>query len=137
MDWTRSPYVAAYFAMSDAVLNKPQPPDEVAIWVLDLEKVTSDAKLEVLDEHEAVVVIPRAIEQRSTFVRIVEDGVSLERDFPRALRKFFLPASIREEAIGRLAHMRIDAFMLFRSLDAAAETAAATVRTLTTSGPHE
>lgn len=137
MDWTRSPYVAAFFAMSDAALTRSQPPDEVAIWVLDLAMVAGDPRLEVLDEHEAVVVIPRAIEQQSTFVRILADDVSFEHHFSDALRKFILPASIRDQAISRLAYMRIDAFMLFRSLDAAAETAAARVRTLTLGGPHD
>ena len=137
MDWTRSPYVAAYFALSDTVLSRPQPPSEVAIWVLDREDVAADSRIEVLAEHQAVVVIPRAIEQQSTFVRVVMGEVNIEQAFPDALRKFVLPASVREEAIARLASMRIDASMLFRSLDAAAETAAVTVRTLLARGPND
>ncbi len=134
MDWTRSPYVAAFFAFADSVLLRKNAPEEVAIWVIDTDKIldprVQESVLETVDDQDALAITPRAIEQQSAFLRVIAPKLNIETEFGNALRKFVLPSSLRDEVLVRLEKMRIDPVMLFRSPDAAAEAAVWKVRIL-------
>jgi hypothetical protein len=50
LDWSTRSYVAAYFAISDALakINRPDAPDRLAVWVLNIEQKAHFPKLKVV-----------------------------------------------------------------------------------------
>jgi hypothetical protein len=131
IDWTRSPYVAAYFAYADALHDTSVKPAKLAIWAIDLSSVGASDPLEVVQGYDAVRINPRAVEQQAVFLR-VPPGVRIEQVCDSGIRKFTLPSSERSAILDRLSAMRITHATLFRSLDAAAATAARHVRSVYT-----
>lgn len=126
MDWSRSPYVAAYFAYSDEQAHAA----DLAVWCLDLGIAIEPLgdNVEVIDDPVAVRLNPRAIEQRSVFLN-VHHPVKMEDQLPtNALQKFVLPANERRSVLARLDGMGLNHRTLFRDLDAAARVAAWRVR---------
>lgn len=135
LDWSRSPFVAAFFAFADSAHQSKEPPKRVAIWGFDLKGLTADPsessildEVEVIDDPVAIVYNPRAIEQESVFIRIDERARRMDELLPGHLRKFVIPASERDFVLEVLDEMRINERSLFRDLDAAARTAARRVR---------
>jgi hypothetical protein len=124
MDWTRSPYVAAFFALRDEIHDSPEPPSNVAVWCLDLQEAIGPFgdDVEIIDDHRAIRLIPRAIEQRSVFidVRYPFDMLTLPDE---TIRKFILPAKERKTVLARLEGMGLNERSLFRSLEGAANVA--------------
>ncbi len=131
MDWTESPYIAAYFAMADVIHEKEQAPKDVTVWALDLSTKDhlDDSKAMIFSEL-VEVILPRsmavdnerAFEQQSVFLRITDDEPKLETELGIYLRRFDIPASERLDALQQLDQMGINHRRLFRSLDAAAQT---------------
>ena len=131
MDWTRSPYVAAFFAFGDEVHDSSPEPQKVAIWCLDLQEAVEPFgdNVEIVDNRRALSLIPRAFEQRSVFIdfRHPFDMLALPGN---ALRKFVVPASERLTTLARLEGMGLNERSLFRTLDGAADVASWRVRAI-------
>lgn len=119
LDWTRSPYYAAFFAFDHRFSAKSKP---VSVFALDrdafLEHPTPGA--EIIDEFEMVDTEIRATEQRSVFVR-VNAARPLEEVLSSGLTPFVIPTDEWRVALTDLDEMGINARQLFRDLDGAAK----------------
>ncbi|MFM9956629.1 MAG: FRG domain-containing protein [Phycisphaerales bacterium] len=125
LDWTRSPYVAQFFAASDEIHAGPNPPARSAIWGLDLgvlDKNLFEAfhPFSVIERPSLVPRNPRASEQQSVFLRVAPDW---ERHIGHDLVRWTFPAKDRHRVLVRLESMGITHASLMRTLDAAATTA--------------
>ncbi len=129
LDWTSSPYIAAYFAFADPSIKDSKP---VSIWAFDrtyfesqshAKATPKDDPIEIWDEYIDLQVNPRAVEQQALFMRVNQPSPALEEVLQSHLLTFVLPSSVRSDSLGRLAAMGITARRLFRDLDHAAETA--------------
>lgn len=132
LDWTISPYIAAYFAYSQ-LDDLPVPGDEVSIYVFDLVEWARDWKpvYDFRDDRPHLTLLkPRAmgnlrqIQQQGfyyTFTNVsdIESHIaSLEREKKkRYLEKLNLPVSSRDEVMVELEIMGITAFSLFQSTE--------------------
>lgn len=126
IDWTRSPYVAAYFALADDSANS----SDAAFWVIDRDVfLTTDASDAELQDSEANDASPRESAQQGVFVKMTGKSSDLERVLHGGLWKFRLPRSCRREALLDLQSMGINATALFRDA-AGAATGAMTARTI-------
>jgi hypothetical protein len=122
LDWTRSPYVAVYFAATTGDRSA-----DCCIHVLDREAAFGDKSL---DERVQLIELPeyslfnaRATEQDAVAIRLEDVGLKLDSALAHALSKIEIASAARNEILTRLASMRITARTLFRSADHAAETA--------------
>ena len=125
LDFTRSPYVAAFFAFAE---RQPSETTHAAIWVLDLQAFESDdavSDLELVDDDEALRFNSRAIEQEGLFVKIKDVTHPVESRLGGYLQKHLLPSTpdARRAILASLQSMRITARNLFRDLDGAARSA--------------
>jgi hypothetical protein len=120
MDWTESPYIAAFFAAQGALRSEAK---AVAIWALNLGLLSAKAEIEPIRDREDLWFNPRALSQRGVFLRIEAEDGSAEGALDEALTKMVLPASECTMALQDLEAMNITARNLFRDLDGAARTA--------------
>ena len=122
LDWTGSPYVAAFFAFEWA---GPPRTDSVAIWVCDRESLPIEAlgHIQFFDEPEHIRYNPRALRQKGRFLWKLTSVHGLEQLLGSSLTKINVPAVLREEALADLDAMGINAGSLFADLDHAARTA--------------
>jgi hypothetical protein len=113
LDWSESPFIAAYFAFKDCLLTADQP-DNVAVWALDrraeIWNKDHGATLEELETSSNA----RALNQRGLFTvasfshSSLEDYVEAFKDSPPStLIQFTLPARIAPDALKELAAMDI------------------------------
>lgn len=123
LDWTQSPYVAAFFAFADPESSRSE---KVSVWFLDREvfALTQISELELIDDQEAIRLNPRAIEQLALFVRVNSTDKTLQTLLGSRLHRFDMPSSIRPLAIADLDEMTINSRRLFRDLDGVARMAA-------------
>lgn len=132
LDWTVSPYVAAFFAFSytfdaDAALE-----EHVAVWVLDPsgDIWTPDNGAYILDPEK--YGNKRLKSQGGRFTHLVgafdclEDYV-LEMERPDALKKILLPTSDIDEAMADLSAMNVNHATLFPGIDGFAKEAKAKI----------
>ncbi len=123
LDWTSSPYIAAYFAYAGSeTLNS----EYVSVWTIDRGKLVEPKtpQITIIDDDRWVRFNTRAIEQRAVFVRVNDASVPLEIALGFALFRFDLPQADFREAMCDLDEMGINARTMFRDLDGAARSTA-------------
>jgi len=125
IDWTLSPWVAAYFAFLNST---GAPGDFVAIWTLDRAKIPPALNIELIDDLELIRANKRALQQRGVFLRVSTIVQSIDVLLDHALRRIEIPSDQRNAALNDLDAMTISATALFGDLDGAAQTAASRVR---------
>lgn len=121
LDWSRSPYVGAYFAFE----GESAPSSAlVAVWSFDRRQLSrSNVAGDVLiDDMSLLGDNVRAIQQRGVFLRLPV-GVSAEEALSAGLVKYTIPNDQRSIALSDLDEMLITARSLFRDRDGAARTA--------------
>jgi FRG domain len=132
LDWTFSPYIAAFFALS-GVVAKPRELAYSAVWALHL-----DAPIWHSLEAGVSIVSPagnvRLRNQSGCFTRALGAFSSLDEyvdeaeDPGVALTKFVIPARDAERGLAQLRLMGITAAQLFPDLEGAARAAVLDVR---------
>lgn len=138
LDWTYSPYVAAFFAyrnISNAEAERSQPNERVRIFVLDQNKWKTDfnqvQQLLIAGLHVSIMeflaidnerMIPQQAASSVTNVDDIEAYVdSKETEGRRYLWAVDLPKSDRRSVMRELQYMGITAGSLFPGLDGACE----------------
>lgn len=128
LDWTTSPYIAAFFAMSDPGAAKSE---NVSIWILDRRTFVAEdhPNIDLIDDAEVLIANARAVEQQAVFLRILDVTAihDLKAELGSSLRKLIIPTKERDRALRELYTMGICDRGLFRDLDGAARTAKARV----------
>lgn len=119
LDWTRSPFVAAFFAFSGSL---DETTEHVAVYGLPIESLAgtvAEHDIAVVDNPKSLWTNVRAVEQRSVFMR-VQTSKPIDQMLADVLFKLELPATEAPTALRSLRAMGIDARSLFRNLDGAA-----------------
>lgn len=128
LDWSESPYIAAFFAFSGCSLTDCGS-GETAIWALNLESRVWGADQGVVLEMIDRSGNPRLKIQSGGFTLLrtpsscLEDhveGFALEKDDLPAMWKFLLPDGFAKEALADLDSMGIHPFSVFGGVEGAA-----------------
>jgi len=121
LDWTQSPYIAAFFAYADALEQRST---TAAVWVLDRARLPDAAdNFELLQDRSLLRYNARAIQQRGVFLRVPTAQSGVETLLGPALWKFTIHAVNSTHALTDLDEMTINHTYLFADVDAAARTA--------------
>lgn len=127
LDWTSSPYMAAFFAF-DA--HRPEKCSRVTVWSLDRAKlpVPNPASLDFIDEPELLRLNPRALRQHGVFVRVNSIARPVEDLLAPALSRFDIDARDARLALADLDAMRINGSTLYGDLDGVSRTVLSRMR---------
>ena len=129
LDWTESPYIAAFFALSDALLDPGREDKQVAIWALrrDSPLWSSDSGVEIVQPRTAGNPRLRNQAGRFTFARMVfptlEQYARNHASHEVALTQFYFPAAEAERGLAELAMMGIHHARLFPDITGSAQAA--------------
>jgi FRG domain len=134
LDWSTSPYVAAYFALSDALVHPELAGEQVSVWAMHL-----SAPIWGRDMGVRIVKVPACANQRlrnqsGCFTRSVNPYASLEKYAEEApydgvaLTQLSLPATQAATGLAELEMMGITAARLFPDVVGAAQAATMSVR---------
>jgi hypothetical protein len=142
LDWSTSPYVAAFFAFRDAVLALPAQACDVAVWALSVQSPiwSREAGVEILTPPALENVRLRNQSGKFTLARTpfatLEEYVE-HTGADDALTKVVLPGAEASAALADLGAMGIDTYHLFPDVSGLAERAAIRLNlTLAAAGPR-
>lgn len=123
LDWTQSPWIAAYFAFEDTISLSAEC---VAIWCLDREIFATKAipEIEIVDDESLLSENVRAIEQGGLFMQIRQIEQNAVDYLEPNIYKWEIPSRDGRIALKELDDMGINRRNLFRDLESAALTAA-------------
>ncbi|MEO0513896.1 MAG: FRG domain-containing protein [Planctomycetota bacterium] len=120
LDWSDSPYVAAYFALAEQ--NQA---DYACVWVLNHDAVdwTKLSGVSIEDYGDGLRFNVRSVEQRGLSMRCLKPDDPLEILLDKYLIRLDIKRTCREYAISDLDEMLVNHRTLFRDLDGAARLA--------------
>ncbi|HST34707.1 MAG TPA: FRG domain-containing protein [Solirubrobacteraceae bacterium] len=131
LDWSDSPYVAAFFAYFGAPTVREHEAPTAAIWALNLEHAAWNGSMGARLLRPSRRDDERMLRQRGLFSYLeapfdsLEEYVEMCPGDEAALWKFVVPRSESEQAIADLAAMGITATRLFVDRNGAAQAALA------------
>jgi FRG domain len=127
LDFTASPYIAAWFAFEDSAIAGARCS---SIWMLDREAFEANPvdQIAVLGNDEAIRFNPRAKDQQGLFLKVSDVSAgSPEAVLSDALTRHDIPCVERRIILGMLEDMTITARTMYSDLRAAAQAAASRV----------
>jgi FRG domain len=136
LDWSTSPYIAAWFALSDALMHSPEPGQHVSVWALHLDAPIWDVEAGVSIVTSSSVHNPRLRLQGGKFTRALMPFATLEEYVESmhfdgvGLTQMSLPTSDAARGLAELQMMGITSHRLFPDLNGAAQSAVMSTRLL-------